>query len=81
MWPAMVFGPVIQSTVPSATVPASLSRRGPRAATSTGKPAPGVVSLMSALSVSPAYATFSPREAGMRMSRYSFMCRPGRSKL
>ena len=36
MWSATVPTPVIQVTVPSAIRPASLSRVGPRAATSTG---------------------------------------------
>src|SRR2546421_3884133 len=82
MCDAMVCGPVIQVTVPSASWPASLSMVGPRAATRTG----GASTLTSngaivvALMVSPLYEIDSPRSSGISADRYSRMCRAGRSK-
>ena len=76
MCSAMVPVPVIQVTVPSATVPASLSMTVPRAATRTGGAvAPGTPRGRGVLvdTRSPVLLTVSPRRRGMSEARYSFM--------
>ena len=78
----MVFGPVIQVTVPSVRVPASLSSCGPRAATTTGTGVEsGMVSAtLLAVSVSPAKAAVSSCSSGIRIDRYSRRWRTGLAK-
>ena len=76
MWRPMVPVPVIQVMVPSATVPASLSIVGPRAATRTGGGSTSRISIgVKALVVtrSPALLTASPCSSGTSEARYSFM--------
>ena len=74
-------GPVIHSTVPSAYSAASRSIRGPSAASSSGTGlGPGVDSVMSALSCSPATLAGSPFSSGRRIDRYSRVCSAGLAK-
>ena len=76
MWLPMVAVPVIQVTVPSATVPARLSMTVPSAATRTGGAvAPGTSSGKGVVVVtrSPVLLTVSPRKRGISEARYSFM--------
>ena len=76
MWFSMVPVPVIQVTVPSATVPANFSMRVPRAATRTGGAvAPGTPRGRGVVVVtrSPTLLTASPWRSGMSEARYSSM--------
>jgi hypothetical protein len=76
MWESMVRVPVIQVTVPSATVPASFSMALPKAATRTGGAlTPGTSSGANALveTRSPVTLTVSPLSRGINAARYSLM--------
>ena len=63
-WVSMAFAGAIQRTVPSATAPATRSRRGPRAETSTGTGCGGGTARppVWAVQSAPSRSTGSPRE-------------------
>jgi hypothetical protein len=79
MWAANVFGPTIQVTVPSATVPASSSILGPSAATSTCGAGAATSTEPCEMTVSPSSDDGSPESIGSNAARYSRMCRSGLS--
>ena len=81
MCPRTVAGPVIHSTVPSASSAASRSILGPSAASSNGTGVgPGVVSPTSALTCSPRSLAGCPCSSGRRIERYSRVCATGLPK-
>ena len=78
VWEASVLRPVIQVAVPSASVPATFSMRGPSAATTTGTcAAPATWSPAFTRKSSPWKETGRPWTRGIRTSRYSRICRAG----